>query len=450
MLLKQITIVSILGLALALQGAQDKSGSKPAAAASPVDTVVQLVKGGTSEALIIKILQKQNKPANLTPTDMLTLQKNGVSENIILVMMDPSATPVASMPAPVAASGPAVTPAQAEPAPAELRAACPVPADVAAGPNAQKRRLAVTAFDYSAVQNWVTFWFNNNTNIGQGIRAMLNVRMAQSKNIVLLEREKLNVITKEQDLGATNRVAQGGKAKIGKISGADAILLGDIVAFGRDDKSKNTNAAGILCHVPWAFGCRAAGQIGVNTKEEKAVVAINLRIVDAETAEVLESAEARGESSRKSKQWGAVTGVSGAGGAGQAMTSANFQDTIIGEATSNAVDKIVAFLNEKIPAIAAKSRGVEGRVANFDGCTLYLSVGGNDGVQVGDRFEIHRIVKDVVDPQTKEVLDQETVKVGEFVASTVRDKVAIGQYGGEPLSLTDLKDKGYAARLVTR
>jgi curli biogenesis system outer membrane secretion channel CsgG len=449
MLLRQITIISILGFALALRGAQDKPGSKSAAAASPVDTVVQLVKGGTSESLIIKILQKQNKPANLTPADMLTLQKNGVSENIILVMMDPSATPAAATPVQAVASA---TPVRAEPAPAEIGTACPLPADVAAAPGAQKRRLAVTAFDYSAVQNWVTFWFNNNTNIGQGIRAMLNVRMAQSKNIVLLERERLNVITKEQDLGATNRVAQGGKAKIGKIAGADAILLGDIVAFGRDDKNKNTNAAGILCHVPWAFGCRAASQLGVNTKEEKAVVAINLRIVDAETAEVLETAEARGESSRKSKQWGAVAGVSGAGagGAGQAMTSANFQDTIIGEATSNAVDKIVAFLNEKIPAIAAKSRGVEGRVANFNGCTLYLSVGGNDGVQVGDRFEIHRILNDVVDPQTKEVLDHETVKVGEFVASTVHDKVAFGQYGGEPLSQADLKDKGYAARLVAK
>jgi hypothetical protein len=132
------------------------------------------------------------------------------------------------------------------------------------------------------------------------------------------------------------------------------------------------------------------------------------------------------------------------------MTSKDFQDTIIGEATQDAVTKIAAFLEEKVPGIAAKSRTIEGRVANFEGCTIYLSVGGNDGVQVGDRFEIHKIVKDVIDPQTKEVLDHQTVKVGEFVAGTVRDKVSIGQYGGEPLSASYQNDKGYAARLVTK
>jgi curli biogenesis system outer membrane secretion channel CsgG len=436
-----------MALALALSAAQDKPGSKPA---SPVDTVIQLMKGGASESFIVKMLQKQNKPLNLTPADTLTLQKNGVSENIILTMMDPSSAPAVSAPAPAPAAAVPVAPPVTPPAPAEMGPACPLPGDVAAAPNAQKRRLAVTAFDYSTVQNWVTFWFGNNMNIGQGIRAMLNVRMAQSKNIVLLEREKLGVITKEQDLGSGSRVRQGSKARIGQITGADAILLGDIVTFGRDDKNKSTSAASVLCHVPWAFGCKAGGGLGWNSKEEKAVVAINLRIVDAETAEVLESSEAHGESSRKSKQWGAVTAVSGAGaaGAGQSMTSANFQDTIIGEATSNAVDKIVAFLNDKIPALAAKSRSVEGRVANFDGCTMYLSLGANDGVLTGDRFEIHRILGDLIDPETKEVIDHTTVKVGEFVASTVRDKVAIGQYGGEPLSLADLKGKGYAARLA--
>src|SRR5262249_53884027 len=56
-------------------------------------------------------------------------------------------------------------------------------------------------------------WFHNDVNIGQGIRAMLTARMAQSKNITLLEREKLNVVLKEQDFNATNRVNQGTKAK---------------------------------------------------------------------------------------------------------------------------------------------------------------------------------------------------------------------------------------------
>jgi hypothetical protein len=184
-------------------------------------------------------------------------------------------------------------------------------------------------------------------------------------------------------------------------------------------------------------------------KTEKAVVAINLRLVDAETGEVLETAEARGESTRTSTDWGAIAGAwTGAAAAGSSMTSSNFQETIIGEATLDAVTKIVAFIDQKIPSIGAKSRTVEGRVATVDGCTLYLSVGGNDGVQVGDHFEIDRIVNQVLDPATNEVLDAQTVKIGDFVASTVRDKTTIGFYGGQRVSAAFIVKPGYAARMM--
>jgi curli biogenesis system outer membrane secretion channel CsgG len=461
--LKSIAPVSVLACVLAL--AQDKPATTPAPAqhkaaapkpASQVDTVIQLVKGGMSESLIIKTLQRQNKPANLTSDDMLKLQKAGVSENIIGVLMDP-----ASAPAPVAAaaatpaSGPsASTPPPTPPPPPPLdpmpaAAAgqqCSAPAAVSAAPGIQKRRLAVEAFDYSAVKTNVTAIFNNDVNVGQGIRAILNAKMGQSKTVVLLEREKLSSLIKEQDMGSTNRFKQGTKAKIGQLTGADALLLGDIVIFGRDDVRKGNGVGGVAGMIPGPLGVIGGGMSRAR-KTDKAVVAINLRLVDAETGEVMETAEARGESTRTSTDWRAVAGTwRGGAGADSSMTSSNFQDTIIGEATVAAVAKIVTFIDQKIPALSAKSRTIEGRVANFDGCTLYLSVGGNDGVHVGDRFEIHQILKEVFDPETKEVLDKQTVKVGDFVVSTVRDKVSIGQYGGQPLSAS--YTKGYAARLV--
>ena len=56
------------------------------------------------------------------------------------------------------------------------------------------------------------------------------------------------------------------------------------------------------------------------SKEEKAVVGINLRLVDTETGEVIDTAEARGESSRSSKDFSAVLGGAGAGTYGAAPT----------------------------------------------------------------------------------------------------------------------------------
>jgi curli biogenesis system outer membrane secretion channel CsgG len=308
--------------------------------------------------------------------------------------------------------------------------------------------MAVAAFDYSAVKNQVTGLFNNDVNIGQGIRAMLTVKMGQSKSVTLVEREKLSNIDTEIARGATAGNDQGKKAKKGRIVGADAMLFGDIVIFGRDDKSKGGKGGG--CSALGPFYSRLCAGGGAFSKEEKAVVAINLRIVDTETSEVIATAEARGESLRKSKDFSGFLGSAWKGGGGGQvdMTSSNFADTIIGEATQDAVNKIAAFVDEKVATIASRSRSVEGRVANIDGCTLYLSVGANDGVQVGDRFEIHQILKEVLSPETKEVLDLQTVKVGDFVVGTVRDKVAIGQYGGQ--AITPTYPKGYAARLVSQ
>src|SRR5580765_6378987 len=100
---------------------------KPAAP-SPVDSVIASVKAGLSESLIIRTLQRENKPANLTPADLVKLKNAGVSENIIGVMLDPASAAAPAAPAPVAAAPPPPPPPAAAPAPA------PAPAPVAAAP----------------------------------------------------------------------------------------------------------------------------------------------------------------------------------------------------------------------------------------------------------------------------------------------------------------------------
>src|SRR5579862_1556328 len=98
------------------------AAAKPSAAPSPVDSVIQSVKAGLSENLIIKTLQRDNKPMNLTPADLVKLKNAGVSENIIGVMLDPT-----SAPAPAAAAAPAAPPPAPEPAPVAVAASAPPP-----------------------------------------------------------------------------------------------------------------------------------------------------------------------------------------------------------------------------------------------------------------------------------------------------------------------------------
>jgi curli biogenesis system outer membrane secretion channel CsgG len=384
------------------------------------------VKAGLSESIIIRTIQRENKPANLTTADLVKLKNAGVSENIINVMLDPTS-------APAAAAAPPPPPPAPEPAPAAASAP-PPSAPTAAQLQAQKKRVIVDEFDYSTVKSSVQAVFNTQQDIGKGIRAMLIKRIADANNLVVVERAKIQNIMKEQDFNASNRVKQGSGARVGNISGADAMLSGDIVVFGRDDKKRSVKGGGLFGSV--------IGGIAASKNEDKAVVVIDYRLIDAETSEVIATGEAKGESVRKGNALGAIGGALGKGVAGVQvdMTSSNFAETIIGEATQDCVNKLADILKEQSSNMKKTVRAVETSVADVSGNTLVIAAGGNDGVNVGEVFEVLQVIREVKDPTTKEVLDRITNKVGEMTITSVRDKIATGTYSGAPAKV------GYLAR----
>jgi len=403
--------------------------------ASPVDSVIQLVKAGMSDDLIIKSLKKTNKSADLSPADMVKLKQANVSDNVIGVMLDPSSTPaaVAAAAAPPPPPPPAAPPvAAAAPAPAAVSAPTPAPTGVVA--QADKKRVIVDEFDYSTVKTSVQAVFNTQADIGKGIRAMLVKRMADANKVVIVERAKVDQLMSEQDRNASNRVKQGSGARVGRISGADAVLAGDIVVFGRDDKKTNIGG-GALARGPFAG-------IHIKKEEDKAVVVIDYRLVDAETSEVIATGEAKGESTRKSNGFGGMGGNwGGAGGGGVDMTSSNFGQTIIGEATQDCVNKLGEILSQQAASMKKSVREVETRVADISGGTMVIAAGANDGVNVGETFEILKVLREVRDPQTKEVLDTVTEKTGEMTITSVRDKIATGTYSGKPAAVNSIARK---------
>jgi curli biogenesis system outer membrane secretion channel CsgG len=402
-------------------------------AASPVDSVIQLVKAGMSDDLIIKSLKKTNKPVDLSPADMVKLKQAGVSDNVIGVMLDPTSTP-----APVAAAAapppPPPSPVAApDPAPAPV-ASAPAPVPTGAISQAEKKRVIVDEFDYSTVKSSVQAVFNTQADIGKGIRAMLVKRMADANKVVVVERAKVDQLMAEQDRNASNRVKQGSGARVGRISGADAVLAGDIVVFGRDDKKTNIGGGG-FARGPFAG-------IHIKNEEDKAVVVIDYRLVDAETSEVIATGEARGESIRKSKGFGGMGGSwGGGGGGGIDMTSSNFGATIIGEATQDCVNKLGDILSQQATTMKKAVREVETRVADVSGGSMVIAAGANDGVNVGETFDILKVLREVRDPQTKELLDTVTEQAGTLTITSVRDKIATGSYVGKPTAVNFIARK---------
>ena len=295
----------------------------------------------------------------------------------------------------------------------------------ALAPAQTKKAMEVEDFDYSTVMTAVAAIFGTQQNIGTGIQAMLVKRVAQDGKYTVVERRKVANIIKEQDFSASNRVKQGTGARVGQIRGANLTLMGDIVVFGRDDRK---TSAGIGAIVPGAGGA-AGGYKG----DAKAVVVLDYRIVDTETSEVVASGEARGESKRTSKGFGAAMFAGGVGvGGGFNMTSSNFAETIIGEATMDAVNKLAVDINmrELNGGAGGRDLDLDARVADVSGNSITINAGTAAGLAVGQTFTIYHKGKEIKDPTTGEVLDVQTTPLGQLTITVVRDRIAIGNYAG--------------------
>jgi curli biogenesis system outer membrane secretion channel CsgG len=292
-------------------------------------------------------------------------------------------------------------------------------------PAQTKKAMEIQAFDYSAVMTGVQAIFGTQQDIGQGIAAMMTKRIAQDGKYTVVERRKVANIMKEQDFAASNRVKQGTGARIGQIRGAELTMMGDIVVFGRDDR-RNSGGGGVV-----------VGGVGVGgggyKATDKAVVVLDYRIVDTETSEVVLSGEARGESKRTSKGGGGGFFVGGIGaGGGFNMASSNFAETIIGEATMDAVDKLAVDVNSKGLTGGAESRDndLDARVADVNGASITINAGNAAGLRAGQTFTIYHKGKEIKDPTTGEVLDVQTTPMGTLTLTVVRDKISVGNYAG--------------------
>ena len=310
-------------------------------------------------------------------------------------------------------------------------------AGIAVTANAQqKKRIAILDFDYATVYSDVGYIFGSNVDVGKGIADLLVTKLVQGGQYSVIERKQLDKIIAEQNLGASGRVDEATAARIGKILGVDALILGSIHTFGRDDRNRGTGA-GVSVPVP------VFGGVKLGSKKAKAIVGINYRMVATDTAEIFSAGDARGESKREGASIQATGGVKGVytdGAVG--MNSTNFAETIIGEAVYDCVNKLAAQLEDKatsMPARTAAAVKTEGVIADVSGNTVIINIGRNAGLKAGDRLEVRRVSREVKDPDTGKVIRVVADKVGEIVLTDVDDASAEGKFTGT--GAAKVKDK---------
>src|SRR5690348_13619123 len=109
----------------------------------------------------------------------------------------------------------------------------------------QRKRVAVMNFDYATVRNYVSTLFNSDQDVGKGIADVLVDRLVTDGVYSVIERKELDKVLGEQNFSNSDRADPASAAKIGRVLGVDAIIIGSITQFGRDDKKNDIAGGGV-------------------------------------------------------------------------------------------------------------------------------------------------------------------------------------------------------------
>ena len=288
-----------------------------------------------------------------------------------------------------------------------------------------KKSVAVLNFDYATVQSGVAAIFGTNQDVGKGIADLLVEKLVKSGQYRVIERKAIDKIMAEQNFSNSDRADSTTAAKIGKLIGADAIIMGSITQFGRDDKKTNVGGS--------VFGGQLSkyGLGGVGASKAKAVVGLSARLVSVNTGEILAVANGTGESSRSGTSLIGAGGGAGSAAAGLIdMTSANFADTVLGEAVNNAANKLATELGANASRLPTTTVSINGLVADVSGNSLVLNIGSRSGVKVGDKLTVARVGREIRDPATGKVIRRVEERLGEVTISEVDEASSVGNYSG--------------------
>jgi curli biogenesis system outer membrane secretion channel CsgG len=283
--------------------------------------------------------------------------------------------------------------------------------------------VAVMNFDYGTVRTSVSQIFGSDQDVGKGISDLLVQKLVQDGKYSVIERNALDKIIAEQNFSNSDRADATTAAKIGRVLGIDAIIIGSITQFGRDDQHTKVGGGG--------YGLGKLGLGGVGTSKAKAVVGVSARVVNTTTGEILAAVTGMGQSERSGTSLlGGGGSWSGGGGGGLDMGSSNFANTILGEAVRKAVDDTGSQLDGAVDKIQTVKMEVNGLVADVSGNTLILNVGKKVGVKVGDKLTVSRQVRVVKDPATGKVIKSVEDKVGEATVTDVDNDSATATFAG--------------------
>jgi curli biogenesis system outer membrane secretion channel CsgG len=270
----------------------------------------------------------------------------------------------------------------------------------------EKIRIAVVDFDTEAVHaTWHWGW--HYSHLARAAADNLTTKLVQSGSFRVIERQQLDKVLGEQNLGAGGRIDPSTAAKVGKILGVQLVVIGSVTEFGINEKGGRIPQIG-----RWKWGR------GVGAKVVTGRAKLTARLVDTTTAEILGAWD--GESTHRFGK-GAFAG---------ANFGTDFDSGLASKVLAKAVETLAAGIAEGASGLDPSTMrgGLEGKIAKVDGGNVYLNIGADMGLKVGDRFEIRSLGEQIRDPDTGEVLGGEETVVGVVeVTKVIGGRLAIAK-----------------------
>ena len=223
--------------------------------------------------------------------------------------------------------------------------------------------------------------------VANALADMLTTELVKTRKFDVVERTALSAIADEQNLGASGAVDFATAARIGKLKGADYMVIGVVTEAGKKDSS-------VGFRVP-RFGHR------ISLGGGKVSLAIDVRFVDTTSGSIVFADDFRQEEKSNSINVGFFN-----------VEEANVTGGELGRAVIRAItDRIT--LSTFPPKIAAYTPANREVILNYGG-GAFASV---------TEWEVYREGDAILDPDTGEVLDRRTSVIGRIKVTRPSEKV---------------------------
>lgn len=293
-------------------------------------------------------------------------------------------------------------------------------------PSAQQRRVARLGIlsqlpPYYGPKKLVAVMdFQNKSNykgkleLGTGMADSLTDAIVRSERFIVVERQQIRDVLKEQDFAKTGRTVEASAPKIGRVLNTQAMIFGSVVDFSETQQQNQ------------GFGYQG---ISLSFAHAEAKVTIAIRLVDSATGQVLDSEQVQGKAEKN------AVGIAYTEKDFNFGTSA-FAKTPLGQATQEAIDKAVVFICRRMEKVVW-----EGRVIETKGGDIYINAGEEKGIAAGDCFVVFHEDEGMIDPSTGLQLGAPRKEIGAVEVTELQPKFSIAKV---------IRGTGFARKDVVR